>query len=115
MVAPEDVRASAITPVSAQISWYPANSNCEHQVLLNGVKVGTCPPGVHQIQMKGLIPSTMYRSAIRAKNPRAVLEEKPVEGFVDLKTLPKSTIFFLFFKISKISKINQWNCIIFIF
>lgn len=89
-VAPQDVRTSQVTPLTAQLSWYPSNSNCEHLVLLNGLKVGACPPGVFQVVLKGLVPSTMYRCAIRAKHPKAVLEEKPVEGFADFKTLPKS-------------------------
>jgi RIMS-binding protein 2 len=81
---------SQVTPVSVQLSWYPSNSNCEHIVLLNGIKVGICPPGVCQVLVKSLSPSTMYRASVRAKNPRAVLEERPIEGFVDFKTLPKS-------------------------
>lgn len=89
-VAPQDLKISNLTPISAQVSWYPSNSNCEHLVLLNGLKVGTCPPGVNQVQLKGLIPSTMYRCAIRVKDPRAVLEEKLVETYTDFKTLPKS-------------------------
>uniref|UniRef100_A0A915JG51 Fibronectin type-III domain-containing protein n=1 Tax=Romanomermis culicivorax TaxID=13658 RepID=A0A915JG51_ROMCU len=88
-VAPQDLKASNLTPVSCQISWYPSNSSCEHIILLNGLKVGSCPPGVCQIRMNGLIPSTMYRCSVRVKEPRAVLEEKPVENWVDFKTLPK--------------------------
>uniref|UniRef100_A0A183IMJ1 Fibronectin type-III domain-containing protein n=1 Tax=Soboliphyme baturini TaxID=241478 RepID=A0A183IMJ1_9BILA len=78
-VAPQDVKASCITPVSAQISWYPGNSNYETIVLLNGTKVGGCPPGVYQVLLKGLTPMTRYRCSIRVKDPVAVLEEKPVE------------------------------------
>ncbi|OUC46736.1 variant SH3 domain protein [Trichinella nativa] len=89
-VAPQDVRVSSITPVSAQVAWYPGNSNCEHVILLNGLKVGTCPPGIYQILLKGLIPSTLYRCSVRVKDPKAVLEEQPVEGHVDFKTLSKS-------------------------
>ncbi|XP_003381992.1 putative variant SH3 domain protein [Trichinella spiralis] len=88
-VAPQDVRVSSITPVSAQVAWYPGNSNCEHVILLNGLKVGTCPPGIYQILLKGLIPSTLYRCSVRVKDPKAVLEEQPVEGHVDFKTLSK--------------------------
>ncbi|KRX77963.1 Peripheral-type benzodiazepine receptor-associated protein 1 [Trichinella sp. T6] len=91
-VAPQDVRVSSITPVSAQVAWYPGNSNCEHVILLNGLKVGTCPPGIYQILLKGLIPSTLYRCSVRVKDPKAVLEEQPVEGHVDFKTLSKSIL-----------------------
>uniref|UniRef100_A0A914W3U6 RIMS-binding protein 2 n=1 Tax=Plectus sambesii TaxID=2011161 RepID=A0A914W3U6_9BILA len=88
-VAPEEVRACNVTPVSVQLTWYPANSNAEHIILLNGLKVGACPPGVFQVNIRGIAPSTMYRAAVRAKDPRAVLEERPVERCIDFKTLPK--------------------------
>jgi hypothetical protein len=32
----------------------------------------------------------MYRCSVRAKDPRAVLEERAIDGFVDFKTSPKS-------------------------
>lgn len=86
------MRVSNITPVSVQLTWYPSNSNAEHIILLNGLKVGACPPGVFQVNVKGIAPSTMYRVAVRAKDPRAVLEERPVERCIDFKTLPKSEL-----------------------
>lgn len=58
-------------------------------VLLNGLKIGTCPPGVYQVQLKGLLNSTMYRCTVRVKDPKAVLEEKPLETHIDFKTLPR--------------------------
>ncbi|KHJ43952.1 variant SH3 domain protein [Trichuris suis] len=88
-VAPEEVKAFSITPVSAQVSWYPGSSNFEHVILLNGLKVGNCPAGTYHIILKGLIPSTLYRCSVRVKDPRAVLEDKPVEGHYDFKTLSK--------------------------
>jgi hypothetical protein len=89
-VAPQQLHVSNVTPISIQLSWYPSNSNAEHMVLLNGLKVGVCPPGVFQVHIKSLSPSTMYRAAVRAKDPRAVLEQRPVERYIDFKTLPKS-------------------------
>uniref|UniRef100_A0A5S6QKM0 SH3 domain-containing protein n=1 Tax=Trichuris muris TaxID=70415 RepID=A0A5S6QKM0_TRIMR len=88
-VAPEEVKAFSITPVSAQVSWYPGSSNFEHVILLNGLKVGNCPAGTYHIILKGLIPSTLYRCSVRVKDPRAVLEDRPVEGHYDFKTLSK--------------------------
>ncbi|CDW56037.1 SH3 2 and SH3 9 domain containing protein [Trichuris trichiura] len=88
-VAPEEVKAFSITPVSAQVSWYPGSSNFEHVILLNGLKVGNCPAGTYHVILKGLIPSTLYRCSVRVKDPRAVLEDKPVEGHYDFKTLSK--------------------------
>jgi len=39
IVAPQEAKVGQLTPVSAQINWYPSNSNCEHIILLNGIKV----------------------------------------------------------------------------
>ncbi|CAD5221140.1 unnamed protein product [Bursaphelenchus xylophilus] len=88
-VAPQHVRVAKITPVSACISWYPSNSNAEHILLLNAIKIGVCPPAVYQVQLFGLSPSTIYRISVRTKHPKAVLEQRPVERCVDFKTLPK--------------------------
>uniref|UniRef100_A0AC34Q5L0 Uncharacterized protein n=1 Tax=Panagrolaimus sp. JU765 TaxID=591449 RepID=A0AC34Q5L0_9BILA len=78
-VAPQHVRISSIQPISAHLSWYPSNSNAEHVILLNAIKV----------QLLGLSPSTIYRVSVRTKHPKAVLEQRPVERCVDFKTLPK--------------------------
>ncbi|CCD73780.2 Variant SH3 domain protein [Caenorhabditis elegans] len=88
-VAPQQVRVWQVTPVSAYVRWYPSNSNAEHVVSLNAVKVGVCPPTVFQVQLHGLQPSTIYRVSVRTKHPKAVLEQRPVERCVDFKTLPK--------------------------
>lgn len=88
-VAPQQVRVWQVTPVSACIRWYPSNSNAEHVVSLNAVKVGVCPPTVFQVQLQGLCPSTIYRVSVRTKHPKAVLEQRPVERCIDFKTLPK--------------------------
>ncbi|CAL2035251.1 unnamed protein product [Caenorhabditis brenneri] len=88
-VAPQQVRVWAITPVSACVRWYPSDSNAEHIVSLNAVKVGVCPPTVFQVQLQGLQPSTIYRVSVRTKHPKAVLEQRPVERCLDFKTLPK--------------------------
>ncbi|KAE9552726.1 hypothetical protein FO519_004043 [Halicephalobus sp. NKZ332] len=88
-VAPQHVRVSSISPISAQLSWYPSNSNAEHVILLNAIKVGVCPPAVFRVQLQGLSPSTIYRVSVRTKHPKAVLEQQPVERCVDFKTLPK--------------------------
>lgn len=88
-VAPQQVRVWAVTPVSACVRWYPSNSNAEHVVSLNAVKVGVCPPTVFQVQLQGLQPSTIYRVSVRTKHPKAVLEQRPVERCIDFKTLPK--------------------------
>lgn len=88
-VAPQHLRVNAVTPTSAQFNWYPSNSEAEHVVLLNAVKVGVCPPTVFQVQLNGLCPSNIYRLSVRTKHPRAVLEKRPVERCVDFKTMPK--------------------------
>lgn len=56
--------------------------------------------GVYQVLLKGLSPSTLYRASVRAKDPRAVLEERLVEGFIDFRTMPKSEIFATFFLVN---------------
>lgn len=48
-VAPQHVRVTNITPVSACITWYPSNSNAEHVISLNAIKIGVCPPSVFQV------------------------------------------------------------------
>ncbi|CEF67982.1 SH3 domain and Fibronectin, type III domain and Variant SH3 domain and Immunoglobulin-like fold domain-containing protein [Strongyloides ratti] len=88
-VAPQHLRVWNVTPVGACVSWYPSNSNAEHVLLLNGSKVGVCPSSVFQVQLHGLIPSTIYRVSVRTKHPKAVLEQRPVERCLDFKTLPK--------------------------
>ncbi|MCP9258838.1 Peripheral-type benzodiazepine receptor-associated protein 1 [Dirofilaria immitis] len=88
-IAPQHVRIWSITPISACVSWYPSDSNAEHIILLNAVKVGMCPPSVFQVQLNGLLPSTIYRVSVRTKHPKAVLEQRPVERCCDFKTLPK--------------------------
>ncbi|VDN50435.1 unnamed protein product [Dracunculus medinensis] len=87
--APQHVRVSSLTPISAIVSWYPSDSNAEHIILLNAVKVGVCPPSIFQVQLNGLSPSTIYRVSVRTKHPKAVLEQRPVERCVDFKTMPK--------------------------
>lgn len=94
-VAAQDLKISNVTSNSAIISWYPSNSNLEHMVLLNGLKISTCPPGVYQLELKGLLPSKMYRCTIRMKDPIAVLEEKPLETQIDFRTLPRGTVHLL--------------------
>ncbi|KAI6176928.1 hypothetical protein M3Y97_00851700 [Aphelenchoides bicaudatus] len=47
-VAPQHLRVSNITPISVNVNWYPSNSNAEHVVLLNAIKIGICPPSVYQ-------------------------------------------------------------------
>lgn len=88
-VAPQHLRVWAVTPLSACVRWYPSNSNADHVVSLNAVKVGVCPPTVFQVQLQGLQPSTIYRISVRTKHPKAVLEQRPVERCLDFKTLPK--------------------------
>uniref|UniRef100_A0A7I4YDB5 Variant SH3 domain protein n=1 Tax=Haemonchus contortus TaxID=6289 RepID=A0A7I4YDB5_HAECO len=88
-VAPQHLRVWAVTPLSACVRWYPSNSNADHVVSLNAVKVGVCPPTVFQVQLQGLQPSTIYRVSVRTKHPKAVLEQRPVERCLDFKTLPK--------------------------
>uniref|UniRef100_A0A0N5AA88 Fibronectin type-III domain-containing protein n=1 Tax=Syphacia muris TaxID=451379 RepID=A0A0N5AA88_9BILA len=88
-IAPQRLRVWCITPLAARISWYPSNSNAEHVILLNAIKVGVCPPSVFQVQLNGLLPSTIYRVSVRTKHPKAVLEQRPVERCIDFKTLPK--------------------------
>ncbi|VDO40597.1 unnamed protein product [Brugia timori] len=88
-IAPQHVRIWSITPISACVSWYPSDSKAEHVILLNAVKVGMCPPSVFQVQLNGLLPSTIYRVSVRTKHPKAVLEQRPVERCCDFKTLPK--------------------------
>uniref|UniRef100_A0A0K0DEW3 SH3 domain-containing protein n=1 Tax=Angiostrongylus cantonensis TaxID=6313 RepID=A0A0K0DEW3_ANGCA len=48
-VAPQHLRVWAVTPVSACLRWYPSNSNADHVISLNAVKVGVCPPSVFQV------------------------------------------------------------------
>ncbi|VDL69713.1 unnamed protein product [Nippostrongylus brasiliensis] len=48
-VAPQHLRVWAVTPLSACVRWYPSNSNADHVVSLNAVKVGVCPPTVFQV------------------------------------------------------------------
>jgi hypothetical protein len=48
-VAPQHLRVTNISPISACISWYPSNSNAEHVILLNAIKIGVCPPSVFQV------------------------------------------------------------------
>ncbi|VDP25333.1 unnamed protein product, partial [Onchocerca flexuosa] len=50
-IAPQHVRIWSITPISACVSWYPSDSNTEHVILLNAVKVGMCPPSVFQLKI----------------------------------------------------------------
>lgn len=88
-IAPQHLRVFNITPVSACIRWYPSNSNSDHVISLNAVKVGVCPPSVFQVQVQGLTPSTIYRISVRTKHPKAVLEQRPVERCIDFKTTPK--------------------------
>ncbi|KJH49043.1 hypothetical protein DICVIV_04822 [Dictyocaulus viviparus] len=50
-VAPQHLRVWAVTPVSACVRWYPSNSNADHVISLNAVKVGVCPPTVFQAKI----------------------------------------------------------------
>uniref|UniRef100_A0AC35TQ54 Fibronectin type-III domain-containing protein n=1 Tax=Rhabditophanes sp. KR3021 TaxID=114890 RepID=A0AC35TQ54_9BILA len=88
-VAVQHLRVYNLTPISCCVSWYPSNSNAEHILLLNGIKVGACPSAVFQVQLHGLLPATIYRVSVRTKHPKAVLEQRPVERCLDFKTLPK--------------------------
>ncbi|XP_065214822.1 RIMS-binding protein 2-like isoform X3 [Planococcus citri] len=91
---PTNVKAHHVTPTSAVISWMPSNSNYQHTVCVNNVEVRTVKPGVYRHTITGLVPNTIYRVTVRAKNIRAPqFDDKTASdkyaSHIDFRTLPK--------------------------
>lgn len=96
-LGPSALRAGNITCSSAVISWLPANSNHQHIVCVNNVKLCEVKPGVYRQQITGLSPSTQYRVTVRAKHLRAPGQAPPLGpppeeapgAYTDFRTLAK--------------------------
>ncbi|XP_022101988.1 peripheral-type benzodiazepine receptor-associated protein 1-like isoform X2 [Acanthaster planci] len=87
--APTDLKASNVSPTSADISWLPGNSNLAHQITVNGKEVQTVKPSVYRYTLTGLSPLSVYRISVKAKSRKTSQDVKEkLATEIEFKTLP---------------------------
>lgn len=90
-ITPSDLKASNVTPSSAQVSWVPGNSNLAHAVFVNGKEQHLLKPGIHQYSIGGLSPLSVYRIKVLAKGRKTSHDERinsNLSAEIEFKTLP---------------------------
>ncbi|XP_071945294.1 uncharacterized protein [Antedon mediterranea] len=87
--SPTRLKASHVTPDTADITWLPGNSNYSHIISVHGREMVTVKPGRHQYSFAGLSPSSVYRVTVTAK-PRHTTNDnsKRFSTEIEFKTLP---------------------------
>ncbi|XP_033115131.1 RIMS-binding protein 2-like isoform X2 [Anneissia japonica] len=87
--SPTRLKASHVTPDSADITWLPGNSNHSHVISVNGREMITVKPGRHQYSFAGLSPSSVYRVRVTAKPKHTTNDNlKKHSAEIEFKTLP---------------------------
>uniref|UniRef100_A0A3B3S615 RIMS binding protein 2a n=1 Tax=Paramormyrops kingsleyae TaxID=1676925 RepID=A0A3B3S615_9TELE len=93
VLAPAHLQLHNVTQHSADLSWWPCDSNYKHAVLLDGVERVLLGPGRYRCRLCGLSPMTVYRVTVVAR-PHRVPWRLPLEqreqraAYLDLCTLP---------------------------
>uniref|UniRef100_A0AAY4AXH7 RIMS-binding protein 2 n=1 Tax=Denticeps clupeoides TaxID=299321 RepID=A0AAY4AXH7_9TELE len=78
VVAPYYLRVENITPVSAELSWMPSNSNYSHTIFLNESEYDVMKPGSYRYHFYNLKPMTVYMVRLVAR-PHQMPWQLPLE------------------------------------
>ncbi|XP_048876064.1 RIMS-binding protein 2 [Brienomyrus brachyistius] len=78
VLAPAHLQLHNVTQHSADLSWWPCDSNYKHAVLLDGVERVLVGPGRYRCRLRGLSPMTAYRVTVVA-HPHRVPWRLPLE------------------------------------
>lgn len=91
--APACLQLHDVTQHSADLSWWPCDSNYKHVVWLDGLERMLLGPGRHRCRLRGLSPMTVYRVTVVAR-PHRVPWRLPLDqreqraASLDFCTLP---------------------------
>ncbi|KAK6483473.1 RIMS-binding protein 2-like [Huso huso] len=78
VVAPYQLRVDSITQVSAELSWWPSNSNYSHTIFLNDVEYDMVKAASYRYQFFNLKPSMAYKVKVVAQ-PHQMPWQLPLE------------------------------------
>uniref|UniRef100_A0A8C3QP93 RIMS-binding protein 2 n=1 Tax=Cyanoderma ruficeps TaxID=181631 RepID=A0A8C3QP93_9PASS len=76
-MAPTMLKVRSVTATSAEVTWFPCNSNYSHGVYLNGQECDVTKPGVYWYTFRNLQPSTQYVAKLEARPMKTPWEEVP--------------------------------------
>uniref|UniRef100_A0A8C5Q796 RIMS binding protein 2 n=1 Tax=Leptobrachium leishanense TaxID=445787 RepID=A0A8C5Q796_9ANUR len=78
IVAPSHLKVDNITPISAELSWLPSNSNYSHVIFLNEEEFDIVKAACYKYQFFNLKPSMTYKVKLLAK-PHQMPWQLPLE------------------------------------
>ncbi|KAM8960327.1 RIMS-binding protein 2 isoform 3-T3 [Pelodytes ibericus] len=78
IVAPSNLKVDNITPISAELSWLPSNSNYSHVIFLNDEEFDIVKSGCYRYHFFNLKPNTTYKLKLLAK-PHQMPWQLPLE------------------------------------
>ncbi|MGH0175745.1 UNVERIFIED_CONTAM: hypothetical protein FKN15_000224, partial [Acipenser sinensis] len=78
VVAPYQLRVDNITQVSAELSWWPSNSNYSHTIFLNDVEYDMVKAASYRYQFFNLKPNMTYKVKVVAQ-PHQMPWQLPLE------------------------------------
>ncbi|KAK6476511.1 RIMS-binding protein 2-like [Huso huso] len=78
VVAPYQLRVDNITQVSAELSWWPSNSNYSHTIFLNDVEYDMVKAASYRYQFFNLKPNMAYKVKVVAQ-PHQMPWQLPLE------------------------------------
>ncbi|XP_072271838.1 RIMS-binding protein 2 isoform X8 [Pyxicephalus adspersus] len=78
IVAPSQLKVDNITPVTAELSWLPSNSNYSHVIFLNDEEFDIVKAAIYKYNFMNLKPNTTYKVKLLAK-PHQMPWQLPLE------------------------------------
>uniref|UniRef100_A0A8D0H9Y6 RIMS binding protein 2 n=1 Tax=Sphenodon punctatus TaxID=8508 RepID=A0A8D0H9Y6_SPHPU len=93
IVAPSHLKVDNITQISAELTWFPTNSNYSHVIFLNEEEFDIVKAARYKYQFLNLKPNMAYKVKVMAK-PHQMPWQLPLEqrekkeAFVEFSTLP---------------------------
>ncbi|XP_041078543.1 RIMS-binding protein 2 isoform X2 [Polyodon spathula] len=78
VVAPYQLRVDNITQISAELSWWPSNSNYSHTIFLNDVEYDMVKAASYRYQFFNLKPNMAYKVKVVAQ-PHQIPWQLPLE------------------------------------
>nr|XP_033778811.1 peripheral-type benzodiazepine receptor-associated protein 1 isoform X3 [Geotrypetes seraphini] len=89
-IAPTDLRVRNISATSAEITWFPSNSNYTHAVYLNEEECAITKAGYYWYSFRNLMPNTQYNVKVESR-PHKTPWELPPERREQKSTLIEFT------------------------
>ncbi|KAM4052491.1 RIMS-binding protein 2 isoform 13-T16 [Anomaloglossus baeobatrachus] len=93
IVAPSHLKVDNITPMSAELTWLPSNSNYSHVIFLNDEEFDIVKASCYKYHFINIKPNTMYKVKLLAK-PHQMPWQLPLEqrerkeAYADFSTQP---------------------------